>query len=192
MITLSTYLFFLKGYLCFYFHLYSCNIEYDQLTDLNTHTSNSERSEEISIGHTNSIDWSAAHRAPRVKQNIAIKDNLDLPVLLLENPPNTLVSDKIWYTATYNFPITRLSEATSSTDDKVLGTFEEPTRSAPRITSTHYIIDATFVEWGASYTLSLECDMPHENPKCTDSKTILTLVNELFLVESPALLREAP
>ena len=174
--------------------LYSCNIEYDQLTDLNTHTSNSERSEEISIGHTNSIDWSAAHRAPRVKQNIAIKDNLDLPVLLLENPPNTLVSNKNWYTATYNFPDYNLVIGGKRVqfDDKVLGTFEEPARSAPRITSTHYIIDATFVEWGASYTLSLECDMPHENPKCTDSKTILTLVNELFLVESPALLREAP
>ena len=138
----------MKGYSCFFISiLYSCNIEYDQLTDLNTHTSNSERSEEISIGHTNSIDWSAAHRAPRVKQNIAIKDNLDLPVLLLENPPNTLVSDNNWYTATYNFPDYNLVIGGKRVqfDDKVLGTFEEPTRSAPRITSTHYIIDATFV-----------------------------------------------
>ena len=174
--------------------LYSCTIEYDQLTESNTHTSNSEVSEEMYTGHTSPIDWAAAHRAPRVKQKVDIKDSLDLPVLLLEHPPNTFVSDNYWYTATYKFSDYNVVVGGKRMlfDDRVLGEFQEPTRSDPRITSTHYILDATFVEWGGSYTVSIECNMPHENPKCTDNTTILTLVNELFLVESPALLREAP
>ena len=174
--------------------LWSCNSENAQSTDLHTNIGSSEHSEEISTGNTNSIDWPAVIQTPRIQQNVDIKDDLEVPVLLLEHPPKTLVSDNNWYTATYAFPDYNvvIGGKRIRFDDHVLGDFQEPTRSDPRVTSTHYIVDATFVEWGVSYTVSIECNMPHMNPKCTGSKTILNLVNELLLVESPALLREAP
>lgn len=68
---------------------------------------------------------------------------------------------------------------------------EEPTREAPRVAVSEYIVEASFVAWGVAYTVAMECDNPTANPSCADPRAVLEVVEELRLVDSPAALREA-
>jgi hypothetical protein len=135
------------------------------------------------------VDWDAALQADRLAEPIVVHERVDLPVLLLDHPVSALVQDELWYTASYAFPTHNVvvEGRRVAFSDTVDGEFPEPTWDKPRVTSTHYIFDATFVAWRVSYTVSLECRRPNENPLCADDAAVLAAVKDLKLADSPAL-----
>lgn len=139
------------------------------------------------------VNWPQALEAKQLPRDVAVPEELDLPVLLLDEPVATFVSGELWYTATYRFSDHNVVvEGTRIIfDDSIPEGVTIPVRAAPRVAITHHIVDATFVAWGASYTVSMECENAATNPKCANGKAVTAVIDELLVADSPAALREA-
>jgi hypothetical protein len=187
----------MRQVLCILAGLAGCSIGnepvYDELPIDQNATSARQATEVVPSKAISDIDWSLALEAERLPQDIDLPEELDLPVLLVDAPIVSFVSGEHWYTASYRFSDHNVVvEGTRIIfDDPLPEGVTEPTRATPRSSIIHHIVDATFVAWGASYTVSMECNNPGTNPKCANDKAIKKVIKELQLADSPALLREA-
>lgn len=57
--------------------------------------------------------------------------------------------------------------------------WQPPTWQAPLVTRNEGIVEATFLAWGASYVVSIECADPAQDRRCTEDAELLTLVQSL-------------
>ncbi len=65
-----------------------------------------------------------------------------------------------------------------------------PTWRAPLVTHNEGIVEATFLAWGASYVVSIECADPASDPRCTGDGAVLNMVQ--MLRRWPGQAREMP
>lgn len=54
-----------------------------------------------------------------------------------------------------------------------------PTWQAPLLGRNEGIVEATFVAWGASYAVSIECSDPSGDRRCTEDAAVLALIAQL-------------
>ncbi len=144
------------------------------------------------------IDWTAADAHPRLSDALTsiqgqILRRAKLPVLLPGGGPWTAVGiatgEADWYAL--SSPVDDLTvviqgDRMATVDPEMVPSdWSPPTWRQPLLTRNEGIVEATFLAFGASYAVSVECALPDRDVRCTQDAFVLKLVDELRLWSLP-------
>lgn len=138
------------------------------------------------------IDWQAALSHPVLGQPLpaaasSALHSTGVPVLL---PMDSAflsamlpVGHPDWYSlsSTYGgMTVVVQGDRVATIDPEMVPTdWQPPTWQAPLVTRNEGIVEATFLAWGASYAVSIECADPAQDRRCTEDAALLNLVQAL-------------
>lgn len=129
--------------------LVGCNIGnepvYDQLPVMESALPEKRTAAVVPSRGVSHVNWPLALEAERLPRDVLVPEELDLPVLLLDAPVAMFISEEHWYTASYRFSDHNVViEGTRIVfSDSVPEGTSTPLRDAPRVATTHHIVDAS-------------------------------------------------
>lgn len=95
-----------------------------------------------------------------------------------------------WYSLSSSYAgmtVVVQGDRVATVDDELApADWRPPSWQAPLVTRNEGIVEATFLAWGASYAVSIECADPAHDPRCNQDAAILTLVQSLRRWPGPA------
>jgi hypothetical protein len=130
------------------------------------------------------LPWRPEHPSmPRLAE-------VSFPVLLPDLPPDTPVvytAGEGWYAASYKHgDLYVIMQGTRmAVDDPRFAGVAPFTPSQRTVTRMDGIAELTWMQFGVSYTLDLECPHPLTNPICTEDDTLVALAEGLRLLDTP-------
>lgn len=140
------------------------------------------------------IDWTAA--ATHVGLDRAALDNAQRQLLteaplpaLLPSDPNLLAhailtTGERWYAASASWDRHNVFVQGRSASFLVPGLESDPESASDfSVTRNELIVDLSFVAYGAAYTITVECDSPLDDPRCTEDDYVIGLAESLARVQ---------
>jgi hypothetical protein len=138
------------------------------------------------------VDWQAAAHHPGL--TVALPSALQqaltkaqLPLLLPDRgafyPTAIATAEADWYTVTATWDgitVVVQGDRVATVDPEMAPAgWTAPTWSAPLVTRNEGIVEATWLAFGASYVVSIECASPLLDPRCTEDAAVLEWLGSL-------------
>lgn len=138
------------------------------------------------------IDWAAAASHPRLESPLTLAQmrvlrDAELPVLLPAAQPwlavGVATAGRDWYSLSArhgDWTVVVQGDRVASRDpDLAPRDWTPPTWPAPLVTRNEGVVEATFLAFGASYNVGVECAQHETDPRCRDDAFVLELVASL-------------
>lgn len=132
------------------------------------------------------VDWTAAANHPPLAATLTPSQRrmlrrATLPVLVPDRHAALDVAvataDVDWYTLSASWDgitlVVQGDRVATLDPDLAPAGWVAPTWSQPLVTRNEGIVEATFLAYGASYVVSLECAQPLQDPRCTEDAAVL-------------------
>lgn len=132
--------------------------------------------------------------APVTPQQADTLGKATLPVLLPDAPAwlqaGVATAERDWYALSVNRDGVMLyvqGDRLATLDpDLPPANFDVPTWTRPLVTRNEATVDATFLAFGVSYLVAVECARPYEDVRCTEDAFVLAQVASLRRLAVPA------